>query len=93
MASYLNFMAIGQFELKQGVDHGLPYVYAVSEKLTAEQRKTAFAALLTTGRRIRTLERMFGPYPFTELGGIVPAHRLWFGGLETGPPVYEARSS
>ena len=93
MASYLNFMAIGQFELKQGVDHGLPYVYAVSEKLTAEQRKTAFAALLTTGRRIRTLERMFGPYPFTELGGIVPAHRLWFGGLETQTrPVYEARS-
>jgi aminopeptidase N len=93
MASYLNFMAIGQFELKQGVDHGLPYVYAVSEKLTAEQRTTAFAALLTTGRRIRTLERMFGPYPFTELGGIVPAHRLWFGGLETQTrPVYEARS-
>ena len=93
MASYLNFMAIGQFELKQGVDQGLPYVYAVSEKLTAEQRKTAFAALLTTGRRIRTLERMFGPYPFTELGGIVPAHRLWFGGLETQTrPVYDARS-
>jgi aminopeptidase N len=93
MASYLNFMAIGQFELKQGIDHGLPYVYAVSEKLTPEQRKTAFAALLTTGRRIRTLERMFGPYPFTELGGIVPAHRLWFGGLETQTrPVYEASS-
>jgi aminopeptidase N len=93
MASYLNFMAIGEFELKQGVDQGLPYVYAVSEKLTAGQRKTAFAALLTTGRRIRTLERMFGPYPFTELGGIVPAHRLWFGGLETQTrPVYEARS-
>jgi aminopeptidase N len=36
---------------------------------------------------------MFGPYPFTELGGIVPAHRLWFGGLETQTrPVYEARS-
>ena len=36
---------------------------------------------------------MFGPYPFTELGGVVPAHRLWFGGLETQTrPVYEARS-
>jgi aminopeptidase N len=93
MATYLNFIAIGQYELKQGVDHGLPYVYAVSEKLPPDQRKTAFAALLTTGQRIRTLERMFGPYPFTELGGIVPAHRLWFGGLETQTrPVYEARS-
>ena len=35
MATYLNFMAIGHYELKQGIDHGLPYVYAVSEKLTA----------------------------------------------------------
>jgi len=93
MATYLNFMAIGHYELRQGIDHGLPYVYAVSEKLSAEQRKVAFAALMTTGARIRTLEKMFGPYPFTELGGVVPVERLWFGGLETQTrPVYEARS-
>ena len=93
MATYLNFMTIGHYELKQGIDHSLPYVYAVSEKLPPEQRKVALAALMTTGERIRTLERMFGPYPFTELGGVVPAHRLWFGGLETQTrPVYEARS-
>ena len=93
MATYLNFMTIGHYELKQGIDHGLPYVYAVSEKLPPEQRKVALTALMTTGERIRTLERMFGPYPFTELGGVVPAHRLWFGGLETQTrPVYDARS-
>ena len=34
---------------------------------------------------------MFGPYPFTELGGVVPAHPLWFDGLETQTrPVYVA---
>jgi aminopeptidase N len=93
MASYLNFMAIGQYELKQGIDHGLPYVYAVSAKLPPDQRKTAFAALMTSGQRIRTLETMFGPYPFTEIGGIVPVHQLWFGGLETQTrPVYDARA-
>jgi aminopeptidase N len=93
MASYLNFMAIGHYELKQGIDHGLPYVYAVSEKLSTDQRKTAFAALMTSGQRIRTLETMFGPYPFTEIGGIVPVHELWFGGLETQTrPVYDARA-
>jgi aminopeptidase N len=93
MASYLNFVTIGHYELKQGIDHGLPYVYAVSDKLSAEQRKTAFAALMSSGQRIRTLETMFGPYPFTELGGVVPAHRLWFGGLETQTrPIYDARS-
>jgi aminopeptidase N len=93
MASYLNFMTIGHYELKQGIDHGLPYVYAVSEKLSAEQRKTAFAALTSSGQRLRTLESMFGPYPFTELGGVVPGNRLWFGGLETQTrPVYNAKS-
>jgi aminopeptidase N len=93
MATYVNFVSIGQYELKQGIDRGRPYVYAVSEKLSPEDRKKAFAALMSSGMRIRTLETMFGPYPFSELGGIVPAHRLWFGGLETQTrPVYNARS-
>jgi aminopeptidase N len=93
MASYLNFLTIGQYELRRGIDHGVPYVYAVSEKLSYEQRKAAFAALMISGDRIRTLETMFGPYPFSELGGVVPVHRLWFGGLETQTrPIYGARS-
>ena len=93
MATYLNFVSIGQYELKQGIDHGLPYVYAVSEQLSVEDRKKAFAALMTSGERIRTLEAMFGPYPFSEIGGIVPVHQLPFGGLETQTrPVYDARS-
>jgi aminopeptidase N len=93
MPSYLNFLTIGQYELRRGIDHGVPYVYAVSEKLSSEERKSAFAALMTSGQRIRTLETMFGPYPFSELGGIVPVHRLWFGGLETQTrPIYNARS-
>jgi aminopeptidase N len=93
MATFLNFVSIGQYEISQGVDHGLPYVYAVSEQLPAQQRKVAFAALLTSGQRVRTLQTMFGPYPFTELGGVVPAHKLWFGGLETQTrPIYNASS-
>jgi aminopeptidase N len=93
MATYLNFVSIGQYEMKQGIDHGVPYVYAVSEQLSPEDRKKAFAALASSGMRIRTLETMFGPYPFTELGGIVPVHQLWFGGLETQTrPIYNARS-
>lgn len=93
MATYLAFVSIGQYELKEGVDQGLPYVYAVTGQLSADQRATAFTALLTSASRIRTMESMFGPYPFTEIGGIVPAHQLWFDGLETQTrPVYNARS-
>jgi aminopeptidase N len=93
MATYLNFVAIGHYEVKQGIDHGLPYLYAVSDKLSPENRMKALAALMTSGERVRTLETMFGPYPFTELGGVVPAAKLWFGGLETQTrPIYDARA-
>jgi aminopeptidase N len=93
MATYLNFVSIGQFELKRGTEDGLPYVYAVSEQLSPADRKTAFAALMTSVSRVRTMEAMFGPYPFTEIGGVVPAHDLAFGGLENQTrPVYEARA-
>ncbi len=91
MVPFVNFISIGQFELKEGVEQGRPYVYAVSEQLDAGQRTTAFDNLLSSGRRVSVLESMFGPYPFTELGGVVPAHRLWFDGLETQTrPVYSA---
>ncbi|MCE3277585.1 MAG: family peptidase, partial [Propionibacteriaceae bacterium] len=93
MATYVNFISIGQYELKQGIERGLPYVYAVSEQLSPDDRKKVFAALVSSGERIRTLETMFGPYPFSELGGIVPVHQLLFGGLETQTrPIYDAKS-
>jgi aminopeptidase N len=89
MATYLNFLSIGRYEIRQGVADGRPYVYAVSEQLSPGDRLKAFAALQRSGMIVRTLESMFGPYPFTELGGIVPAHKLWFDGLETQTrPVY-----
>lgn len=93
MPTFAAFIAIGQFELAQGVDQGLPYVYAVSEQLDPDQRTKAMAALRTSVARVKTLESMFGPYPFTEIGGVVPAHDLWFDGLETQTrPVYQASS-
>ena len=91
MATYLNFVTIGQYELRQGVADGLPFVYAVSEQVRPENRAKAFAALSTSTARVRVLEQMFGPYPFTEIGGVVPAHNLPFAGLENqGRPVYAA---
>ena len=89
MATYLSFVSIGQYALQEGVVDGRPYVYAVSEQLSAPDRDKAFAALTRSGAIVRTLESMFGPYPFAELGGIVPAHKLPFDGLETQTrPVY-----
>ena len=93
MATYLNFVSIGQFEVKQGTQDGLPYVYAVSEQLQPANRQKVFAALMTSTHRVRVMESMFGPYPFTEIGGVVPAHDLPFGALENQTrPVYDPRA-
>jgi aminopeptidase N len=90
MATYLTFVTIGQYELQQGVEDGRRYVYAVSDQLSVDDRKRAFAALQRSASIVRVLESMFGPYPFTDLGGVVPAHKLWFSGLETQTrPIYE----
>ncbi|SER29860.1 M1 family metallopeptidase [Microlunatus flavus] len=93
MATFLTFMAIGSFTLQQGVVDGLPYVYAVTDQLSDADQKKAFAALQTSAATVRVLAGLFGPYPFTELGGIVPKAKLPFDGLETqGRPVYRAES-
>ena len=93
MATFLTFLAIGRFALQQGVVDGLPYVYAVTDQLSAADRRTAFGVLQTSAAKVRVLAGLFGPYPFTELGGIVPAAKLPFDGLEAqGRPVYRARA-
>ena len=93
LATYLAFLAIGRFELVEGVADQRPYVYAVSMQLPAADRAKILAQLEKSAAIVRVLESMFGAYPFSELGGIVPVHRFWFGGLETQTrPVYLAQS-
>jgi aminopeptidase N len=93
MATYLNFVSIGQYQLDQGVVDGRPFVYAVTEQLDAEARQARLATLRQSGAVLRRLESLFGPYPFTELGGVVVAHELDFAGLETQTrPVYDSRA-
>lgn len=90
MATYLNFISIGQYEIKEGVEDGRPYLYAVSEQLPEPERAAAFDQLAKSAELITMMEETFGPYPFSEFGGVVPAHNFWFGGLETQPrPIYE----
>jgi aminopeptidase N len=93
LATYLAFISIGKYQIEQGSVDGRPYVYAASMQLSAEDRKRVLAQLHRSGSVIRILEQMFGPYPFTEVGGVVPVHRMQFGGLETQTrPVYNAAS-
>ena len=92
-ATYLIFVSIGQFVIDQSESGGVEQVYAVSEKFSAQERAVLFARLRTTPAVIRRLEADYGPYPFTEMGGIAPAADFWFAGLETQTrPSYEGRA-
>ncbi len=91
MATYLNFLAIGPFDIEQGDADGRPFLYAVSRELPPERQDAAMSALRITPEMIRELEQIWGPYPFAEIGGVVPAARFEFGALENQPrPVYHA---
>ncbi|MGO1974810.1 MAG: M1 family metallopeptidase [Propionibacteriaceae bacterium] len=93
MATYLNFLSIGDFQIEQDATDRRNYVYAVTETLEPEDRDYAMKALQRSPEIIETLEGIYGPYPFTAAGGAVPAANFWFAGLETQTrPVYQAES-
>ena len=87
--TYATFLAIGRYSIREGEADGRPSFYAVSEQIAQQDRERIFVALERTPTAIRELEAFAGPYPYTEIGGIVPAIDLWFAGLETATrPVY-----
>lgn len=91
MATYLNFLMVGRYDLVQDTVDGRPGVYAVSARLSEEQRTRAMASLRTTGDWIAKLEDLYGPYPFDQIGGVVVPFDYWYAALETQTrPVYVA---
>ncbi|QFZ23561.1 M1 family metallopeptidase [Saccharothrix syringae] len=70
-ATYLAFIAIGQFEVRQSTDAaGRPVINAYSEQLGANYG-AAVASVERTPEVVEFLEQSFGPYPFEALGGVV----------------------
>ena len=86
MATYLNFVSIGQYELEAGVVDGRPYVYAVTEQLDAGDRQS----VLTVAAPVRARSsagwsacsaRTRSP----RSAGSSPAHELDFAGWRPRP--------
>ncbi|MFV0407901.1 MAG: M1 family aminopeptidase [Propioniciclava sp.] len=87
MATYLAFLALGEFELRESDADGRAAVYAVSERLA--DRDELFARLGETPDIIHQLEVRYGPYPFDDVGGVVVDLELGWAALETQErPVY-----
>lgn len=93
MATYLNFLAIGPFDLRTGQENGRPFLYAISRELEPALAQGAEQALRATPGVVAELEAIWGPYPFGEVGGIAPAADFEYGALETQPrPIYNTRT-
>lgn len=88
MATYLAFMAIGQYSVAKGTSGGRPYLVAIAQKAGAGMAAAAKADLMKTPSIINWEASQFGPYPFDTVGGVVPSMSFGYA-LETqSRPVY-----
>jgi aminopeptidase N len=88
MATYLAFVAIGQYEITRGTTaSGIPWLNAFS---TVPDPRAPFARA-SVGRTPQIIEwerALFGPYPFETVGGVVPAQDFRFALENQSRPVY-----
>ncbi len=89
MATYLAFMAIGNYDIvRRDTRFGL-YLAAYDRALDPAVADVARASVEQTPQIIEFLSGIFGPYPFRQLGGVVPdAPNLGFALEDQTRPVY-----
>jgi aminopeptidase N len=78
MATYLAFLAIGQYQVEQGVTpSGLPYLNAFAKRLGPYEVQ-AKRSVRSTPVIAEWESGIFGPYPFGQLGGVIPSYNVGF---------------
>jgi aminopeptidase N len=87
-ATYLAFLAIGQYEVNSATSPGgRPVITAYDQALGASEG-AAKASVERTGEIVQYLSGVFGDYPFEAEGGVVPAAGLGFALENQTRPVY-----
>ena len=89
MATYLAFVAIGNYDIvRRDTRFGL-YLAAYDRGLDPQVADAARASVERTPEIIEFLSGIFGPYPFRQLGGVVPnASTMNFALEDQTRPVY-----
>lgn len=89
MATYLATATIGQFEIERARVAGIRSLVAVDPKL-----REGAGAVERSGRILKLFKRLFGPYPFTDVGAIVDDASFVGYALETQTrPIYDRTPS
>jgi aminopeptidase N len=73
MATYLAFVAIGHYDVVRRDTPVGPYLAAYDRGLDPQIAQAARASVERTPEIVAFLAGIFGPYPFHQLGGVVPA--------------------
>jgi aminopeptidase N len=92
MATYLAFIAIGQYDIRTDTaPNGQPVINAYSTLLPAPLADAAKASIERTAEVVDWAETHFGPYPFEAQGGVVaPPNTLGFALENQTRPVYSS---
>ncbi len=72
MATYLAFVAIGQYDIVRRDTPFGPYLAAYAQGLAPDVAAAARSSVERTPEITSFLSEIFGPYPFDHLGGVVP---------------------
>jgi aminopeptidase N len=88
MATYLAYVALGDFRIETGrTTNGVPYLYAISEHLGSVE-KPAVVSLRASADALDVFEAEFGPYPFDISGGTLANVNFGFALENQTRPVY-----
>jgi aminopeptidase N len=88
MATYLAFVAIGQYDIVQDTTANGRPVLTAYEAGIGEHENAARASIERTVDVVDFLSGLFGPYPFDALGAVVPSGSLRFAMENQTRPVY-----
>lgn len=93
MVPYLAFFAAGDFTLARGRHQGLPWLVAVSQQLSKDDRAASMRLMRKTPAVVAGLEKDLGDYPFSVVGGITTGLDPGFALENQTRPTYPAVGS
>ena len=90
MVPYLAFFAAGDFTIEKGRHRGLPWLVAVSERLSEGDQAASMRLMKKTPAVVAGLEKDLGDYPFSVVGGITTGLAPGFALENQTRPTYPA---
>ena len=90
MVPYLAFFAAGDFTMATGRRDGLPWLVAVSDRLSPAQQRRSMRLMKISPAVVAELEKDLGDYPFSIVGGLTTSLNPGFALENQTRPTYPA---